>query len=337
MAFADGALDHGRALAVRTHVDACDVCAEDVADFTRLRAERRVSPPAAAVAAGPASGVSVPASRRVAAAALVAGAAGGLWWWSRPAGAPENDTVAQAPAAAAPVSPSPDASARGVVLTDGVVSLLADGSVRGLEGRDPDERGLVEAMLRDGLVPKAPDDGALRPPLGALMGGAAPRVTLRLTSPVGRVLETDRPAFTWTPVPDATAYRVAIYDQQLALQQESGPVTTPSWTATTPLRRGQIYLWQVEADTPAGVVRAPGPDAPEARFRVISAEDEAAIRAMASAGAVSRLALGARYAALGLHEAAAREFGAVADANRGSALAASLARAARARIPNVTP
>ncbi len=340
MAFADGALDHARMLALRTHVDACDVCAQDVADFAQLRMERTgasaaaASPAPSANASGSpavARASSTPIWMRAAAAVLLVGVSGGIWWLSRSSDTAPAESVARGPESSAPAdAPAPE-TARGVVLTDGVVSLLADGSVRGLERSDPGDRARVEAMFRDGRLPASPDDRGLRPPPSVLMGGDAPAAALKLVAPVGVVVEGDRPAFAWTAVPGATAYRVSVYDTQLALQLESGAVTATTWTPATPLRRGAVYLWQVEAETPAGVVRAPGPDAPEARFRVIKAEDAEALRALAAARPASRLTLAARYAALGLHQAAAREFEALAAANRGSALAASLARAARAR------
>jgi len=326
MAFADRALDHARMLAFRAHLDVCDVSAQDVADFEQLREERRA--PASAPVARAAS---TPVWMRVAAAALLVGVSGGIWWFSRSSrNAPAE--IARGPESSAPAEVPAPAAERGVVLTDGVVSLLADGSVRGLERSDAADRARVEAMFRDGRIPASPDDRGLRPPPSVLMGGDAPAAALKLVAPVGIVVEGDRPVFAWTAVPGATAYRVSIYDTQLAPQLESGAVTTTSWTPSTSLARGAVYLWQVEAETPAGVVRAPGPDAPEARFRVISAEDAEALRVLAAARPASRLTLAARYAALGLHQAAAREFEALAAANRGSALMASLARAARARV-----
>lgn len=335
MALADGTLDHGRALRLRAHVAACDICAEDLADFEDARRELDGNALARASVAPPVSAASVvtPPWLRLAAAAALVAVTGGVWWMNRPARTPPRGTAAQA---TAPVPVSSSAAPAGVVLSDGVVSLLADGSVRGLDALNATDRAMVEGVLREQRLPSPAADAALRPPQGALMGGPVTPARLRLVSPVGVVVASVRPTLTWTAVPGATAYRVSLYSLRLELQAESGRLRHAEWTPTTALTPGALYLWQVEAETPDGTVRAPGADAPDARFRVLSTEEAASLRALEQASPASTLLLGARYAVLGLREEAARQFESLAAANPASPLAATLAREARAQAPSPT-
>ncbi len=338
MALADGMLDHASALTLRAHMAVCDTCAEDLADFEAARGELHSS--ARAMSAElPAEKATSPVLTspwlRLAAAAVLATVTGGVWWMNRLAGTMPSDQLARTSAAPAPQSPS-GGDTPAVVLTDGVVSLLADGAVRGLDLLEAPDRAVVEGLLHDQRLPSRPPDPALRPPQGALMGAPAAPARLRLLTPIGVIVASDRPTLTWTAVPGATAYRVSLYDARLVPQAESGDLTRAEWTPPAPLVRGALYLWQVEADTQAGTLRAPGADAPDARFRVLSAADAASLRALEQASPASPLLLGARYAALGLREDAARQFEVLAAANPASPLAAALAREARAQVPSPT-
>lgn len=86
-------------------------------------------------------------------------------------------------------------------------------------------------------------------------------------TPLGAVVTSDRPTFTWSAVPGAR-YRVEVFDTSFRPVAASDIVTVPQWTPPRPLPRGATYVWQVTAITPAGSITAPRPPAPEARFMI---------------------------------------------------------------------
>ena len=204
-----------------------------------------------------------PAPRRpwilagLAAAAAVAAVA----LWLRPADVPGGGGSAgsQAPA---PVAAFRDGGLR--------LTLAADGSVSGLPAIDPARRAAVAGALRGALPP--PDDlTQLLPGRRALMGKTAGPAAFAPQAPVATRVSTGRPSFRWTAHPDARTYEVAVFDRELRLQAESGPISGTAWQPPQALPAGRVYLWQVTAHTARGRLSAPAPPDPEARFEVADA------------------------------------------------------------------
>jgi hypothetical protein len=118
--------------------------------------------------------------------------------------------------------------------------------------RKPLKRSVVDQLAK---VPPAPRDG--KNAAFQARGPAAARAAVR---PINEeILTTDRPEFSWAPVPGATAYRVVFGETD----------RKPSWTETTdkprlpfpagaaPLGRNASFTWTVVAnDGPATTVRS---------------------------------------------------------------------------------
>ncbi len=307
-AYVDGDADRDAAAAIEAHLAACQACDAErqvlVAERDRIRA------------LGPAGRRSLPSVRMAAAAALAIVAVGG-WWWS------QGRTV---PVALEPAAPSASAVAPGsavaVALVDRgqAIRVSQDGQVTGLSALGDVDREAVAAVALSARLPVPPDLATLRVAPDQLMGGGTARPIA--LSPMGIVVERDRPAFSWPQVPGATAYLVGVFDGMLRPVAESGPVTATTWTPAVPFQRGATYQWQVTAVTPSGPVVLPSAPAPVARFRVLDAAGVESLEAARRSG--SRLALGILAARAGLVADAERELTLLAGENPGSAVVASL-------------
>jgi hypothetical protein len=220
----------------------------------------------------------------------------------------------------------------------GLISIDAAGTVTGLtsDAATPQMTRLVADALMKGAVPRAA--GAATAGLGGreltLMGGGSRQPsTTRLTplSPIATVVRTAQPVFRWSAHPGARNYVVTIYGPDFDRVMASPVVTGTSWTATSELKPGVTYQWQVTADTPDGAVRAPAPPAPDARFRVIDpAAGKTLDRDLARAGA-SQLVKGLLLAQAGVLDEAEEAFEALRAANPDSKRVADLLSRVRDR------
>lgn len=230
-----------------------------------------------------------------------------------------------APATTATVATMPQTPA-GETLVDGgrVLSIDADGQVRGLAA-DARTIATVEAMLRGTVTSPATED--LRTKTGVLLGDAPTGTAATLVSPLAVVVRDDTPAFQWSPA-DLSA-RVSVYDPDFEQVAASDAVTSGTWSPSTPLKRGQLYRWQLTVRRNGIDVVVPEPPQPEAIFAVLS---EPALREVETAErthAGSRLLLSATYLQAGLLEEAERELRALADANPQSSVARELLETVR--------
>jgi hypothetical protein len=155
-------------------------------------------------------------------------------------------------------------------------------------------------------------------------------------SPVGQVVATDRPTFTWRPAEGATAYRVSVYDitrgnagaepRKVAGTPEEG-VKETRWAPAQALPRGRLYQWQVIAlQNGEETAMAPRPPAPPARFQV--APEATARQLERYAGAP--LVRGVLAAQAGLLDEAEQAFQDVLKQNPDSAVARKLLADVRA-------
>jgi hypothetical protein len=239
-------------MAIVDHTTTCPVCAEAWRIAMALRE-------------GDASGrawwrrrhLGLPVWARVAAAVLVLGAgiALALRFW------PGTDD---------PVRPPRAATVFALRDGNGQVTLTAEGRVEGLPALPPAERGRVESALLARRFEPTPDVQALAEAHAALMGPGE-RKRFGVLAPVGTAIEVERPLFQWQPLSGARGYRVVVSDPAAGYRviEESPETHATTWSATQPLARGRMYVWQVVARTKAGEMKAPAPDEPEARFKVL--------------------------------------------------------------------
>jgi hypothetical protein len=257
-----------------------------------------------------------------AAAAVLAALAGGLLWTrgARP-GAPG---VASAPTPGAPsaLAQLEDATGR--------VALRTDGTIAGVTVPSGLERSLAEAM-RSGQVhvPALRADLAVAPVTA--MGSSGPTATFGPLTPLSTIVRSDRPTLRFTPHPGASAYVVSIYDLDLEPVASSPTLRATEWTVDRALPRGRTYVWQIEARTPEGRLKAPAPPAAEARFHVAGADEAAKVEAALASG--SHLAAGVALAEAGFLDEAREHFERLAALNPGSPEATKLLELSQASRP----
>ncbi len=252
-----------------------------------------------------------------AAAVLLAAVAGFLVTSAPPRSTTRPGPVADREAAGAPATA---AAAPALVATvqdgPGAIELRADGTLRGLPVPPSLEASLVRA-LRDGAVavPALRADHAVAPVVAL---GPSPAAGSRFApvAPLSTLVRSDRPTLRWSAHPRARTYEVSVFDLDLEPVAASGPITATDWTPKAALRRGQTYLWQVEATTASGSETVPSPPAPEARFHVASAAAAGAVEQALATG--SDLAAGVALAEAGFLDEAAQRFEALAAANPAS-------------------
>jgi len=153
-----------------------------------------------------------------------------------------------------------------------------------------------------------PGLGVLIGKTGTMLSAGRDAESFMLLSPVGTFVLDDRPEFRWKPLPGVTAYRVAVFDEELNPIESSPVGTGTSWTSRRGLQRGKVYLWQVTAVKGSGDVVAPAPPAPEAKFKIIDQISADEVRTIQSANPGAHFVLGRAYARAGLLDEAEREF-----------------------------
>jgi hypothetical protein len=213
-----------------------------------------------------------------------------------------------------------------VALNDGArkVSIDKDGRVRGLETLSPAEREAVRAALLAGRAPSSAELEGLGARSNERLMGAPGSSSFGLRGPVGVVVRSETPTFRWNALEGATGYTVNVFDSGFNRVMTSGPVNKTEWTATRPLTRGTLYLWQVTATVGGKEIQAPAPPAPEARFRVLSRAQTESLTRGEKLYAGSHLMLGLLYSRAGLLDEAEREFRALVSANPDSQAAQRL-------------
>lgn len=334
------------------HLDGCGACSDRLNDLRILRRE---------LAAGPAfeprpvsDGVHGQAkigifewlrSGRflVPAFGLLLAAIAGVWLWWPEAQVDREDVAAVASEAPAPADPGvneslpapeepPVADERRVAVSvsDGGRSIEIDdeGRVSGLGTAAFDE--MVRRALTRKQIAVPADAGVTTENSGVLMSGGSSEVPFALRSPVGSVIESQRPNFGWRRMQGAESYTVELFDESYNSVAKSPPLTAASWTAGRPLPRGRTYVWQVTAKVGEKEVRSPVRPAPEAKFKIIDAKAARQIAEAKRTG--SKLVLGLVYAEAGMLAEAERELSALVRANpRSDAARALLAKVKAAR------
>lgn len=148
----------------------------------------------------------------------------------------------------------------------------------------------------------------------------APPAAPKPASPIGKIVMSATPTFSWSEVDLADSYRVQVYD-------ESGHIVAEQLTHGTslafpkPLARGKSYTWRV-------AVRFGEEDSwtrsGSNTFYVLSEQDFGSINSVRKNLRGSHLAMGAAYESAGLYDEAANEYRLLRRANPKSQLAKDL-------------
>jgi hypothetical protein len=226
-----------------------------------------------------------------------------------------------------------------VALRDGgrTVGLTSDGTLAGFDGFGGELQSRLTETLRQGRLPASPRAADTVARAGELMSEAVRAAAFVPVGPRATAVSSATPAFRWTALVGATAYRVRVVDDRLVTVAVSDPITTVTWRPEAPLPSRRVLSWQVEATTPGGARTTPEPPLAEARFTVLTPTERARVsEALATAGG-SDLASAVVYAEAGLYDDAERALSRVLDANPASpvptALKADLLRRRFGRVP----
>jgi predicted anti-sigma-YlaC factor YlaD len=214
----------------------------------------------------------------------------------------------------------------------GQIALGADGRLVGAESLSAADRQRVVSALKSKSVSVPASLSELGGAQSALMGSGAER-TFALVSPVAKVVASDRPLLRWQPLAGAESYRVEITDPEANYREvaTSPALSATEWRVNHSLERGRVYTWQVVALKGGEEVKAPSPDAPEAKFKVLERAKLNELERAKKNYAGQRLILGLLYAQAGLLDEAERELRALVAANPNSAEAKGLLRSVRAK------
>jgi len=209
-------------------------------------------------------------------------------------------------------------------LNDGGGQVILDrkGKLSGVDYLPPAYQRMLKDSLTSQRVEKSALLAGLHRPESSLMGGGQNN-KFSVIGPVGKVLQSNRPTFAWSPLEGATGYVVEVYDEAFNLVATSPQLASNAWTSQ-PLKSGGVYSWQVKATKDGQEFKAPRPPAPQAKFRTLDSATVSELQQARRAYASSHLTLGLLYARAGLLDEAEREFRALQRANPGSAVVRKL-------------
>jgi hypothetical protein len=192
--------------------------------------------------------------------------------------------------------------------------------------RSPEARRAAAALER-GELPSAALLTRLIPPREVQRTPEHAVAAIEPASPVGIVVESDRPSFRWK---SGEAVTVQVFDPEDTLVAESPVMTATSWTPATALPRGVTYQWQLVTGSSLSF---PAPPDPPARFHVLSAAGLANVLAARQSG--SGMEVGLLCLSEGLVQEGLAALDEYAAAHRESAEAARLAARAHEAVANV--
>jgi hypothetical protein len=267
-------------------------------------------------------------------AALLMIAAGRLIWRAIERNGNDLKITQTPPSPTAPVvtpvvspNPAPDGATAIAQLNDGAgqVALGGDGKLSGVDRLPPAYQQMIKNALSSQRLEKSPLLAGLVRPDGLLRKGGDNRgARFSVVAPVGIVMPSDRPTFSWSPLDGATGYVVEVYDDKLSQIITSPQLADTSWTATQSLKRGGIYSWQVTAVKGGEEIISPRPPAPPAKFRILDQTLANEIVQARRAYASSHLTMALVYTQAGLLDDAEREFRALQRANPNSTISRRL-------------
>ena len=185
------------------------------------------------------------------------------------------------------------------------------------------------------IVRRALENGEIRTPdelndlfarTGNFMGGQnSPVKTFQIETPARAIVNETQPIFRWRKVAEADEYRVGIYDENFNKVAEIQNLQTTQWRVAKPLRRGGVYVWEVEALKDGKIIgTAPAPTEAEARFKILEANKSKQMRRELQKNPASALWKGIVYARFGLLAEAVHELERYAAENPNSGQARRL-------------
>ena len=266
----------------------------------------------------------------IAVAAMVLVSLLGLAWWLRQR-APAPQIVSAPPVVSPPVTASLPPTPALVVPV--VIAMLQDhgqtitldqaGKLTGLPDLPKEAQAALKRALAAQQIEIAPEVKKLSRRSATLMGEAEHPAAIKLQTPVGTFVNDTRPTFHWQALPQAENYSVQVLDVNFNVVATSPALSQTHWRVTTPLNRGQEYLWQVTAEVEGKRVTSAAASAPEAHFKILSADNARALQKSVQSHD-SHLLRGTLYARAGLLDEAEREFQALRQANPQSTVARKL-------------
>lgn len=204
-----------------------------------------------------------------------------------------------------------------VALNDAGERITLDnrGELAGLERLPTDARQAVKAALQTGKVERPAVIAQLAGRPSTLLSASDNGLPFRLISPVGRVVASERPPFSWSPLAGASSYTVSVTDADLNEVAASAPLATTEWRITKSLIPGAIYSWQVTALKDGKPITSPVLPAQQAKFKVVDRETLETLRQAQRSYPGSHLAAGVLFAEAGLLAEAEHELFALVRAN----------------------
>jgi hypothetical protein len=215
-----------------------------------------------------------------------------------------------------PREPAPQPPRVGYSLVDGARQVMIDeqGSVQGIGELPVRLQQAVQYALRNQEVerPSVLTELHEKP---TTLSGPDNHSRFQVLSPVGAVIETNRPTFRWTRLNGAINYTVIVTDAKLNEVATSPPLNGLDWKITRALEYGAIYTWQVTALKDGELVRSPVLPEPQAKFKVLDLVTLKELNALRRTQSPSHLALAVLYAHAGLVDDAEQEFRILAREN----------------------
>jgi putative zinc finger protein len=215
-----------------------------------------------------------------------------------------------------------------VVLNDGGERITLDnrGELVGLERLPAYVRQAVKAALQAGRIDRPQIVAQLAGRPSTLLGPSDNGLPFQLITPVGQVVESERPMFSWSTLEGAHSYTVSVTDADLNEVAVSPPLAETVWRVTKSLSPGTIYSWQVTALKDGKPITSPVLPAPQAKFKVV---DQSTLQSLQQAKRTyrgSHLAAGILYAEAGMLVEAEGELRALVRANPRDRVAGDILR-----------
>lgn len=225
-----------------------------------------------------------------------------------------------------------------VVLNDGNsrIEIDSNGKLSGLSELPQSYQSRIAALLTTQKVEIPDSMSALIGKKELLMGKSTESNRFALLSPVGTVVISDGPSFSWTALNDAEGYRVYVLDENYNEVASSSLLKKTGWTMPTTLHRGSNYVWQVAAVKGGKEFLTPVPPAPEAKFQILSEDKLKKLESLLKDSGNSHLVVGTLYAENGLLDDAEREFNALLKENPESVVAKKLLQSLQS-VRHITP
>jgi hypothetical protein len=226
-----------------------------------------------------------------------------------------------------------------VALNDGGQRITMDnrGELAGLERLPAHVQQGVKAALQAGRVERPPIIAQLAGRPSTLLSQSDSGLPFQLINPVGQVVESERPTFSWSTLEGARSYTVTVTDADLNEVAASPPLAATEWRMTKSLRPGAIYSWQVTALKDRQAITSPVLPAQQAKFKVVDRETLEMLRQAKRSYQGSHLAVGVLYAEAGMLTEAEQELRALVRANPRDRRAREILRSVLAMNQRHTP